>query len=297
MVALGFSARSLDLRFDFGKWREMVRFSLPLVPSGVAVFLLQSTDRLLIRRFLSFDDLGVYAVAFRLASAVSLAMAGVQLAAGPIVLANSQRPDARIRLARLVRWAVAGGLVVALCLGSFAPELVSVVSPSTYARAARIVPWLVFSALLAQAYVFFPGLVLARRSGAFAVITGAAAVIGVVSTLVLVPRYGITGAAMGSVIGASASAIAHALASQRSYPVPHAWPPIAAAFLLCLLAAVGATWWWHDPKVGTGLVLKAILVAAGAAATAAVALGSNEIRAAVAVLRRRESVAPPDEAF
>ena len=48
--------------------KEMLRFSWPLVPSGIGIFISMYTDRLVIKEMLSLHELGVYGIAFRFAS-------------------------------------------------------------------------------------------------------------------------------------------------------------------------------------------------------------------------------------
>src|SRR5262249_49435637 len=65
---------SIRFRFASHSLREMLRFSVPLVPSGIAVFVSLYVDRLMINHFLSLDDVGLYGIGFRVASTVGLLM-------------------------------------------------------------------------------------------------------------------------------------------------------------------------------------------------------------------------------
>src|SRR5919198_1765954 len=101
VFVLGASHGSFALRFDREKWHQMVHFSLPLVPSGLGVFLNAYADRLVIQHTRSLADVGVYGVGFRWAIIVSLALVGFQGAAMPLFLARYQEPSTPADIARI----------------------------------------------------------------------------------------------------------------------------------------------------------------------------------------------------
>jgi O-antigen/teichoic acid export membrane protein len=60
------------LRFERRKLGVMLAFSLPLVPSSIGVFLNGFADRLVLQHTRSLADVGVYGIAFRIATVVAL---------------------------------------------------------------------------------------------------------------------------------------------------------------------------------------------------------------------------------
>ena len=72
------SRGTFALRFDWDKCRQMLAFSLPLVLSGLGVFLNAYADRLIIQHLRSLSDVGVYGVGYRLSMVVLLVLVGFQ---------------------------------------------------------------------------------------------------------------------------------------------------------------------------------------------------------------------------
>jgi len=224
-------------RFDTARLREMLAFSLPLVPSNIGVFVTLYIDRVAIKELMTIDDVGLFGLGFRIASIVSLVLAG-QLAITPLVYARYRERDAPAGIARAFRYFAGFAIVIAVVLGVFAPEIVTLISAAEYAGAAAVVPLLAPALLLSGAYVFAPGLAIAKRSGLQATIAIAGAVLNTVLNFLLIPRLGIVGAGTATLISAIVVFGAYMAVSQRLYPVPHGWVRlgVAAAFASGVLA-------------------------------------------------------------
>jgi O-antigen/teichoic acid export membrane protein len=258
---------SFGLVFDRAKCRAMLRFSVPLVPASMAVFVTLYVDRFALRELRSLADVGLFAVGYRVAAISGLLMVAFQSALLPLVYAHHAEPEAPRQLARIFRLFVAGALLLCVGLSAFAPEVLRVVTTREFHAAAIVVPLLAPAILLANMYVFTPGLSIAKRTGAVAVLNVAGAVLNIVLNLLLVPHLGIVGAALATLVSAAAVFNAYMVLSQRHYPVPHDWR---ALLLASGMAAIVAALAFSAP-VGA-LLLKAALVAVFAAACVGVRL-------------------------
>jgi O-antigen/teichoic acid export membrane protein len=188
LVLLALSRQAYALRFDRRKLRLMLGYSLPLVPSSVGVFLNGFADRIVLQHARSLTDVGVYGVAFRIATVVTLLLAGFQGAAVPLILARHKEPSTREELARIFRIFSAFALIAFLMASLFADSEVHVLASATYARADILVPYLFMSALLFGVYIFAPGLTIVKRTGTFAMISVSAGVLNLGLALALIPH-------------------------------------------------------------------------------------------------------------
>jgi len=251
------------LRFDWGKLREMLLFSLPLVPSSAGVFVTLYIDRIAIKELMTVADVGLFGIGYRIASLVSLLMMAIQMAITPLVYARYRDPETPPALARLFRYFVGVALLVAVVLSLFAREILVVVTTPDYYAAAVVVPLLAPALLLSAMYVFAPGLGIAKRSGVQAVITIAGAVLNTGLNFALIPLWGIVGAAAATLISAAIVFVAYMVTSQRLYFVPHQWTRLVAAALLAgVVCAVGASVTLPAlPAIGFKLLLATLAVA------------------------------------
>ncbi|HEX2060798.1 MAG TPA: oligosaccharide flippase family protein, partial [Thermoanaerobaculia bacterium] len=115
VLTLWFARSDFRLKFSLEKCKRMLRFSLPLVPSSIAVFVAGYIDCIAIKELMDVKDVGIYGVGYRLASPVALLTAGFQTAITPLVIANYKDPATRETIARIFRYF----LVVAMlaCVG------------------------------------------------------------------------------------------------------------------------------------------------------------------------------------
>lgn len=236
-LALGlFRARSVyGAAFSPDRLRRMLSFSLPLVPSGIAVFVTLYIDRIAISRLMTTADVGLFGIGYRLASVSSLLTLGFQAAITPIVYSRYREPEAASQLASLFRAFVAVALLMSLGLGMFADEIIRVLTTPGFYGGAVVAPILAPALLLSGMYVLAPGLAITKRTGVIALISVSGAILNTVLNLLLIPALGIQGAALATLIGAAATFGAYMIISQRLYPVPHEW----ASLMVVTAAAVG----------------------------------------------------------
>jgi len=263
-VAGAWARHTYRLAVDFGTLREMVRFSLPLVPSSVGVMIALYVDRIAIKELLTLHDLGLFGIGYRMASVVMLLMIGFQGALTPLIYAHYRDPKTPGELARIFSFFITVALGVCLVLAVFAGEIVRLAAPPVYWDGAAVVPLLAPALLLSSMYVFTPGLAIAKRTGVISAISLLGAGLSTGLSFTLVPLLGIRGAAASTLVGAATVFALSMIASQRHYPVPHPWGRIAIAslaglgiFLVASALPVGA---WSSIALKTLLVILAGVV-------------------------------------
>ncbi len=262
-ISLYFARRSYAMRFDTARLREMLRYSIPLVPSGIGVFVTLYIDRIALQRLMTLTDVGLFGIGYRVAGISGLLMVGFQGALTPLVFARYKEPGTPAELARIFRVFTALALLTTMALALFAPEILTVFTTPAYYGAALVVPLLAPALLLMNMYIFAPGLGIAKRTGLIAVVNVFGAILNTVLNFALIPLLGIRGAAAATLLSAVAVFVTYLLLSQRLYPIPHAWSRL----LLSLGAASLVIWLGAGVGAGTlgAILLKTALLAVSAA--------------------------------
>lgn len=242
---------TLGWRIDRAELAEMLRFSLPLVPAGIAVFASFYINRLMLNALATLEDVGHFGIASRLAGMVTLVLVGIQGALTPLIYAHHHEPETPARLARLLEGFTSLALFACLGLGLFGRELIALFATPAYAQAAPLLMWLAPAALLAQMYIFAPGIAVAKKTHWQLLITLASAAVGAGLNALLIPRFGPAGAAWATLAAAALLFGAWLAASQRLYPLPLRGTALAAAAVLFALVAVAAP--VLDSALGSGL--------------------------------------------
>lgn len=285
-VAYVFSRGEFRFMFRWSKLREMLRFSLPLVPSGIAVFVYLYIDRLTINALLTTADVGIFGVGYRIASIVSLLMFGFQISMMPLVYQHYRDPQTPRNLANIFRYFVAGALLMVVGLSLFSREIISILTTPEYLSAWVVVPFLVPATLLSNMYIFAPGLGIAKRTGAIAMINVGGAVLNTILNLLLIPSLGILGAALATLISMACVFATFMSFSQRIYPVPHAWGRLGVGVAVTIVIVVLGLQVTPPPVVD--IVLKLALCVFAAAVYMLIGLVDiNELRGLARQLRLR----------
>lgn len=233
-VSFYFAKEYLRASFDYSQLKEMLGFSLPFVPSSVGVILTLYVDRLVIKELLTVTDVGIYGVAYRLASVAGLLMLGFRSALTPLIYTHFRASSTPRELARIFRLFVAFALALFVALTLFANEIVMLFTSPEYYDAATLIPVLVPSILLSGMYIFAPGLSIRKKSGLIALINLVTAAVNVVLNLALVPLLGTYGAALGTLCSSLLTFSLYMFLSQKHYFVPHEVPRLAAATVIVL---------------------------------------------------------------
>lgn len=291
-VALGgwFARDSIRPTFDRALCREMLTFSIPLVPSGIGVMLCMYVDRFAVLKLLSVTDLGLYGVAFRVSTVVAIVVAGFDAALSPLVYQKHHEEETPGQLARMLQWFLALAAPLLLFLGLFSDVLVRIVAPPEYAGASKQVILLSSSMLVANLYNFSPGLWIAKRTGWVAFISVGTGVLNLIINFLLIPRVGLIGAALGTLISAVVAGAAHFALGRLFYRVPYNWPRLASGVGFAIGAAVVV----H--LAGFGLVLRAVAYLVVSAGTIGLLLGTQDLKLIVSTVsgavRARRGLAP-----
>lgn len=269
---------------DVRALRSMLGFSVPLVPASLGVFVTLYVDRLALNALTSLTAVGIFGIAYRLSAVVSLLLIGFQMALMPIVYQRYRDPSTPPELARVFRTFLAFAMVIGLALAAFAPEILRIITAPAYYPAGELVPLLVPAILLANMYVFMPGLAIAKQTRTIATITIGGAGLNTVLNLLLIPILDVRGAALATLVSALLVFAAYVRTSQRTYPVPHRW----GAMLLVVTgyAVLGALTSNLEPATALGVALKLVAVGAlGILAFAAGLVTPGEVGRAFSLLR------------
>ncbi len=189
-----------DGAIDRGLCRSMAKYALPLIPGAVLWWIISMSDRYLLLLFGTETDTGVYAAAGRLPGLITLAVS-VFLEAWHYAALRTEREGQGALFSRIYALLLPGLLLFCSVLCVTAQPLVSLLLAPGYARAATLVPLLVFGALCAALSNFLGSVYHLRlRSGASLWTSLAATGINVLLNFALIPRLFALGAAISTAI-------------------------------------------------------------------------------------------------
>lgn len=266
VAATGLSAwliRETGLRFDFGRFRRMLRFGAPMVLWSLGSFVVVFSDRYFLKHFAGTGTVGIYSLAYRFALLITaLGFRPFSLVWGPQRFEIAKRHNGVATIRRVFGYVNLLLGFVALMIALFADEVIRVMAAPSFHPAAALVPTLLGAQILLH-LVAFPNLsmLVTERTRVLAGLAAAAAVVVLVFNLVLIPRFGAWGAALATLGGYAVRFGLVYIVAQRIRPFEYAWPRVARVYLF--FGGVLSAHAWLSPSGLPGSIAVSVTLALG----------------------------------
>lgn len=227
LVLLPFQFRYLQGVFSREAIADLLRFGIPMIPNGIAYLVVEMSDRYLMLHLLDKETLGLYSANYKFGTIMLILVSAFRTAWQPFFLKVAEQPDARQIYSRVLTYFTIGAAFVVLSGGFFVEYIVKIpVAPgktlmgAAYWPGTYIIPLILLSYMCYGIYVNLTvGIYIEKKSHLMAVFTGLAALANIGSNFYLMPRYGITGAALATLLAYLVMMISIYIVTQRIYPV------------------------------------------------------------------------------
>jgi O-antigen/teichoic acid export membrane protein len=253
-------------RFAFSTqlYKELLRFGLPYIPVGISGIILQVIDRPILKAMSTDSAVGIYQANYRLGIFMNLVSSMFEYAWRPFFLSHAKDDNAKQLFARVMTYYVLASTLMFLVLSFFIGDIVTIkifnhhIIRDTYWSGLGIVP------IVLLAYVFGgisinlnAGIQIEKKTMYLLPTSVIAAVSNIAANILLIPKYGIYGAAYATLIAYVLSAAALFVVAQKFYPIGYEY------FRLVKVACVTAVVFTVSTMLpsGGGMWVKLALVA------------------------------------
>lgn len=266
LAALVLCRGLLTPRLSARRLRAALGFSLPMFPGRVAVWANDQADRLLLLAFVGLAGVGIFGVSLRLASAVQFLLVVFRQAWQPHAMQLIDDPARDETYRRMLNYYAGCFATLGLWITAAGPEIFAIVVPPEYAHGYAALPWLIGAAILHQsAVVTNVGPLVSRETGVLTRASLVGVTLNLVLALLLIPAFGIAGAAIGSFASWGVHTGMLLRASRRSAGVPFDVGTAVNAVATYALAAGGMLLAWHTLEGAASLAVRAALALAASA--------------------------------
>jgi O-antigen/teichoic acid export membrane protein len=242
--------------------RTVLRFGLPRLPHGLAQQALDAGNKLLLNSYVPGGQLGVYQNGFTLGTAVRFFTSAFETAWAPFYYETARKPDAAQVLAKLTTYVMAILALLVAVTTAISGDLILVMLTPEYLGAATVMPFIALGMGLQGVYLLTSiGLNLTSRTQYYPVATFAALAVGLGSGVLLMPRYGMTGAAVAFLLSAATQALVAFLFSRRFYPLPYETGRLLRVVVAGIAATGAAVWLIPDWPPFVSVLARAVLAA------------------------------------
>jgi O-antigen/teichoic acid export membrane protein len=234
VALVGYRREQLGLVFDWGLFKRMEHFGLPLVPSALALWAINFVDRFILVRISGAGETGLYSLGVRISSVIIFLLIAFR-AAWPAFAYSVDDREARRTYPFVLTYLLFLCSWLSLALGVLAPWIVQVLATPQFYAGAASVALLSFAATAYAGYtVVVIGVGRARQTRFNWIVTGAAAALNIGLNFALIPSYGQIGAGIATLAAYVLMFAGMTWNAQRLYPVPYQWRRI---FVLSGVAA------------------------------------------------------------
>lgn len=191
------------LRFSAVRAGQLLRAGMPLMLTGIFLTVYMRIDQVMIRHYLDEGAVGCYAVAVRLSEAWYFVPSVVAASFFPAILSARRQDAARYRdrlqaLYELMTWL---GIAVALPTTLCADWIVGLLFGADYAPAGAVLALYVWAGIFVFQSIVRGKWIVAENLQRYALaFTGLATTVNVVLNALLIPRVGLNGAALATVV-------------------------------------------------------------------------------------------------
>ena len=222
--------RRLTINLSKTVFAGLMKFGLPYIFPGLSVVSVDLIDRYFIEIIHGEDMVGLYSASYRISMIMWVVISAFRFAWHPFFMSVAQRDDAKAIYARVLTYFILLTGWVYLFVSYFVRTFVSIKIPFTdvflipqiYWSGLTIVPVVMLAYIFSGIYVnFIVGIYIKKQSQYLPFITITAASVNVVLNFVLIPPYGMMGAAVSTAISYAVMTVILYGVTRKIYPITY----------------------------------------------------------------------------
>lgn len=194
--------QNINAKISFKIIKKMVKFGFPFLPAGILFLITELSDRYFILWFLGESHVGIYSIAYKIGSIPMILISGINLAWQPFYVKKENTAKTRKELGEIGSIILFGFIILLTILSIWLPLINSLgIISSIYSKSLKIIPIIFISYLFYTWYILImPSIFLEEKQNWAPIFRGSAAVSNIILNLLLIPKYGILGAAIATMI-------------------------------------------------------------------------------------------------
>lgn len=185
----------------FSLWPRLLKFGAPLIPAGIALYIIQSVDRWFILHYCGEETLGFYSAGAKVALMFTLGIEVFRKAWWPIALEEIHKPQSKNFIRNIAHIYFGLTTVGALAFTFLSPFLMKILVSEQFEQSYYIAGILSWQGLFWGFYLISSiGLWKNEKTLKLAILTIIASVAKIIFDYLLVPSFGMLGAAISTII-------------------------------------------------------------------------------------------------
>ena len=218
--------KSFKIIIDLPTLKKLLKFGLPFLPAGLSSIMIQGIDRPILTQLTDLHTSGIYSANYKLGIFMMLFVSMFQYAWQPFFFQNAQEKNIKQVFSKILTYFTIAGSLILIFLSLFIDDIVkfhilgrTIMGPAFWSGLI-IVPIILFGYLFNGIYyILSAGMFIEEKSSYVPIITGIGAAINVCVNFLLIPVWGIIGAALATFASYFVMAVMVYKITQRFYEI------------------------------------------------------------------------------
>jgi O-antigen/teichoic acid export membrane protein len=245
----------------FSHMKTYLKWGLPLAPNAAILWVIHTSDRYLVSYFLGVTAAGIYSAAYAIGQYALFALAPLGIVLYPTIAKHYDEGnlnETRAYLKYSVKYLMMLAIPAAFGLSILAKPLLHILTTPQFMSGSSVVPFVAFGAVI---FSFFQICVyvihLVRKTEINVRLLGIAAALNIALNFLLIPKMGITGAAVATLIAYGVLGILTLIVTRRylkfALSLPFIGKSVAASVIMALCV------WLMHPETIAWVIISIIL--------------------------------------
>ena len=257
-IALFLIRKKLKFKIHFRRLKEMLTFGIFILPAGLSFFVFDLSDRFFMNHYRTLEELGLYSIGINIAGLLVFFSYALGQAWSPIIM-NIYYSSKKIfhqLVPRFFNYYLLFFFILAAIVSLFSPEILKILStPKFYSASTVVGPLTIAMVFAASNQVTAMGITLSRQTKYFASCTICAAILNIILNFLLIPKYGMLGAAWSTASSYFFLTVCYYFFSQKFLPINLDLQKIIKLVLLSLVFIIFVPYSWRY-HFGVNLIIK-----------------------------------------
>lgn len=243
-LAFLLSYKFIQLKFNYSLLKRLLGFSIPLIFSGLSVFVFTYIDRLMIGKFLGLQSMGIYGIALRVVTFSTFIFSSFSSALVPLTYKAYKNREFDHQVNKIFDIvSIISGLVI-LFISLFSNEIILIFTTEDYLPASFIIPFLLIATISNSFSMFFLGLEIKEKTKKISIIFFVGGLLNLILNFYLIPPFGIVGAAISTLISSLFILLVRAYFSNKFHNISYSFKNLVIVIISALvLSFIGVKDW------------------------------------------------------
>jgi O-antigen/teichoic acid export membrane protein len=244
-------------------WRRLLKFSAPLVPNMIFIYLLNTCDRWFVSHYNGQAALGLYAIGAKFALLVYFAANMFRLAWWPVAMDAMHSEEGPELFRTIARLYLGAGAIFVVLITVMSPYILNWFTTVVYLPAYPIIGILSWYAVFYGFYLIgAAGILKSEKTFISPFLIGTAVLCDIILNLLLVPRYGGVGAAIATSTSFGIWIILAVIISEKLWPVHHRFFLLSCQVITGIIGSYFILYCYHYQTPNLVVLLVAIVTIA-----------------------------------